>query len=231
MPTALLDQARWSDLRTARGTGCRRFCAASGPEIECQGEGVHLKSFLYRAYARRLASDADFAGPEGVRPWHSKAWRLHLWETMRFLSSLLLVLSALPAFAQADIFPDKATKRAVRQLEPGTVSAENRSFLKGKMKSHNKDMRDLTIAVATLRMNEVERFAQGLANEPRLDRSMGTASKLPDRFFDVQDQLKKTAQALADAGKADNVTLVVDTFHELMAQCVACHASFKDPAR
>jgi hypothetical protein len=140
---------------------------------------------------------------------------------------LLLSLLAVPAFAQGSIFPDKATQDAARKLEPDVVSDEARAFLKGKMKGHNKDMRDLSIAVAIAKSSEVQRLAQGLANMPRLDRAAAASVKLPERFFELQDQLRKTAQELSDAGKAEDVKLSVEKYQALVAQCVSCHLSYK----
>jgi|GEM_PF-4364573 hypothetical protein len=140
---------------------------------------------------------------------------------------LLAAVFAAPAFAQGSIFPDKATKDAAKKLEPQVLADETRLFLKGKMKGHNKEMRDLTIAVATAKLSEVQRLAQGLANAPRLDRSMGQSAKLPERFFELQDLLKKTSQELSDAGKANDMNASVEKFQTLITHCVACHASFK----
>ena len=127
----------------------------------------------------------------------------------RFMRTVLLVASlvAAPALAQASIFPDANTKKAARQLELANVSEESRAFIKSKMKNHGKELRDLSIAVATLRLSEVQRLAQGMANEPRLDSSSGPAMKLPPRFF----ELSATEQ----------------NFSQVMGNCIACHATFK----
>jgi hypothetical protein len=144
---------------------------------------------------------------------------------MRTLISLCLV--AVPAFAQdTSIFPDKTTRDA-RQVSPDLITEETRAFLKAKMKGHNKDMRDLSIAVATVKMSEVQRLAQGVANMPRLDPAGGPAAKLPARFFELQDLLRKTAQDLADAGKANDMTVSLAKYQELIGHCVVCHATFK----
>lgn len=139
----------------------------------------------------------------------------------------LTILIAVPALAQNSIFPDKATRDAAKQLEPAELSAESRIFLKGKMKLHIKDMRDLSIAVAVINMAEVQRLAQGVANAPRLDRNMGPASLLPERFFDLQDELKKNAQTLSDAGKANDAQASLAAYQQLVSTCVTCHATFK----
>ncbi|MFO0593891.1 MAG: hypothetical protein U0228_01265 [Myxococcaceae bacterium] len=145
---------------------------------------------------------------------------------MRTALLTLLTLAA-PALAQESIFPTKSEKDAAKQLEPEVLSNENKAFLKGKMKNHIKDMKDLSIAVATVKLKEVERLAQGIANAPRLDRNMGEASKLPTRFFDLQDELKKKAQTLADAGKANDMNASLAGYQDLISTCVMCHATFK----
>ena len=43
-----------------------------------------------------------------------------------------------------------------------------------------------------MKLSEVQRLALDIANEPRLDPSAGAAEKLPPRFFELQDVLKKT---------------------------------------
>jgi hypothetical protein len=139
----------------------------------------------------------------------------------------LLALVAVPALAQNSIYPDESSKKAARQLEPESLSAESKAFLKGKMKSHIKDMRDLSIAVALVNLSEVQRLAQGIANAPRLDSAMGPASQLPSLFFDMQNQLRKTAQELSDAGKAGDMNGSIEKYQSLIAQCAACHATFK----
>lgn len=142
-------------------------------------------------------------------------------------SLLLVTLFAVPAFAQGSVFPDQATKDAARKFEPEKVSEESRAFLKSKMKSHIKDMKDLSIAVATIRATEVQRLAQGIANQPRLDKTTAEANQLPVRFFELQDELKKNAQTLSDAGKANSMDGMLSGYQNLVSTCMQCHAAFK----
>lgn len=148
-------------------------------------------------------------------------------EAMRTGLLFGLVAVASPVFAQGSIFPDKATKEVMKQFEPESVSSEARAFLKMKMKNHVKDMKDLSVAVATIKLGDVERLAQGIANQPRLDPNVGQATQLPPQFFELQNLLKQTAQELADAGKANDMHASVDKYRELVGQCVACHAAFR----
>lgn len=140
---------------------------------------------------------------------------------------LLLAVFAAPAFAQGSIFPDEATKKAARLLEPGAISEENRDFLRSKMKDHSKEMKDLSVSVATVKLADVQRLAQAMANEPRLDRAVGPAAKLPARFFELQDLLRKTSQELADTAKANDMSATSLKYHQVVELCVSCHASFK----
>ena len=140
---------------------------------------------------------------------------------------LLAALVAAPAFAQGSIFPDKATRKAARQLEAVTISEDVRAFLKGKMKEHGRQVKELSVALATLRFGEVQRLAQDIANEPRIDASVGPAMKLPPRFFELQEEMKKKAQALSDAAKADQMSGSLEKYTLVVEGCMACHAAFK----
>lgn len=140
---------------------------------------------------------------------------------------LTALLFAVPVLADESIFPSKEQQKAARQLEADTLSDANKAFLKGKMKHHNKDMKELSIAVATLKASEVQRLAQGVANAPRLDPNMGESSQLPKRFFELQEELKKNANALVEAGKANDMNAMLGEYQKLVTTCASCHATFR----
>lgn len=137
-----------------------------------------------------------------------------------------LVVLSLPAVAE-DGTPAVEIGKIPRQLEAETLSDASRVFLKTKMKNHVKDMKELSIAVAIMKMTEVQRLAQGVANAPRLDPTVGPAAQLPPRFFELQNELKKNAQAVSDAGKANDANGVLSHYQALIATCTTCHLSFK----
>lgn len=139
----------------------------------------------------------------------------------------LVALVAAPAFAQGSIFPSKTTKRLARQLEPGNVSEEVKAFLKASMKDHAKEMKDLSVAVAIVNFADTQRLAQAIANQPRLDPSIGPAAKLPPRYFELQALQKKTAQDLSDVAKGNDMSATLERYSELVEHCMACHAAFK----
>jgi cytochrome c556 len=140
-------------------------------------------------------------------------------------SMILCIAIASTAFAQESIFPTKAQKQMARHLEPATVTEESRAFLKTKMKHHAKEMKDLSVAVATVKPDDVKRLAQFIADEARLDPAVGPATKLPKRFFELQEAQKKIAGELAATG--DDLQAMQDKYGQLVEQCVACHAAFK----
>lgn len=140
---------------------------------------------------------------------------------------VLIALVAAPAFAQGSIFPTPSTKKAAKQLELANVSEESKTFLRTKMKNHGKELQELALAVATVRLPDVQRLAQDIANQPRLDSSSGPAMKLPARFFELQDDLRKNAQALSDSAKANDASVTHEKFSQVMENCMACHAAFK----
>lgn len=118
-----------------------------------------------------------------------------------------------------------------RLLEPQKVSSEAKNFLKSKMKLHNKDMRDLVLAISTLKYDEAKKFAQGIASAPRLDKSAGASIELPAAYFTLQDALKKQAETIAAACEAKNPDDLATTFSLMMRTCVSCHNAFLVPMR
>lgn len=151
---------------------------------------------------------------------------MHFFRAMRTSVFLVIALAA-PVFAQGSIFPDDATQKAAKRFEPSTISEESRAFLKTKMKRHGKELQELSTAVATLRFTEVQRLAQAIANQPRLDSTSGPAMKLSPRFFELQDELRKNAQALSDAAKANEMSAMHETFSLVTQNCMSCHAAFR----
>lgn len=130
------------------------------------------------------------------------------------------------ARAQGSIFPSKQERALARHLDPAAVSAEARTFLKGKMKAHGKDLRELSMAVATLNFVEAKRFAQGIANQPRLDPNTPGANALPADYFALQENLKKLAgELVTSAEQADDQELVTAYAH-LVQTCASCHHAF-----
>ena len=103
---------------------------------------------------------------------------LHPFRVMRTINLVVLLLAA-PAFAQGSIFPDKNQKLVARQLEASAITEDVRAFLKLKMKAHAKEMKGLSVAVATVRLGEVQRLAQEDRKSTRLNSSHVVTSRMP----------------------------------------------------
>lgn len=145
---------------------------------------------------------------------------------MRLLVVAIIVTS-FSALAQESVFPSKEERKMARLLEPQQVTAEVKAFLKLKMKAHNKDMRDLVLAVATLKYDEAKRFAQGIANSPRL---ADEATPAP-AFKTLQDALKKDATAVVEACEKKDPDALAASFDSMMATCMSCHNAYLVPLR
>lgn len=116
-------------------------------------------------------------------------------------------------------------------LQEQAMSSEVRAFLKSKMRTHNKDMRDLVMAVSTLRFDEAKKWAQGIANAPRLDPSQHTKLELSPAFYALQDLLKKQATSVAQACDAADSDALAASFNQMMNTCIGCHKAFMLPIR
>jgi hypothetical protein len=146
--------------------------------------------------------------------------------------SVVLSLSAISALAQpGSVFPTKEEKDMAKLLQEQAMSSEVRAFLKGKMKSHNKDMRDLVMAVATLRFDDAKKWSQGIANTPRLDANSSGKLELPPSFFALQDVLRKQAGAVVTAAEAKNADELVTSFTTMVGTCAGCHKAFMTPVK
>lgn len=150
---------------------------------------------------------------------------------MRARLTLFVVASLVSpaALAQGSVFPSPEQKKVAQLLQPSEVSAEARKFLKGQMKSHAKEMNQLSVATATLKYEQVKKLATAVSNDPRLDPAVGPASKLPKGFFDLQDYLKKRALSLAEVTDAKDPDALAAAYEDLVVTCMACHWAFLPP--
>jgi hypothetical protein len=107
-----------------------------------------------------------------------------------------------------------------------------RSFVKGRMANHARNMTDLIAAIMSLDYAAIDRGARGIAAGGDLARPLtGDASELnaqlPERFFDYQDDLRKNALTLAEAAQRADARGVADAYGHLSESCVNCHAAYR----
>ncbi len=100
-----------------------------------------------------------------------------------------------------------------------------------RMVNHGTDLGTLVNAAIILDLESVEFHAREIANEPTLSRPMpGEADTLsaavPKRFFDLQDQLKLQAKALAEAAHQRDKNKVAHTFGQIAETCMVCHSEY-----
>lgn len=145
---------------------------------------------------------------------------------MRLLA-VVLTVTAVCAAAQESVFPSKQERAMAKLLEPQAVNAEAKAFIKKKMKAHNKDMRDLVLAVATLKYDEARRYAQGIANSPRLAEEATPAPA----FKTLQDTLRADASAIVAACEKKDPDELKAAFSSTMATCMSCHNAYLVPLR
>jgi hypothetical protein len=107
-----------------------------------------------------------------------------------------------------------------------------RDLLRRKMERHGKDAKDLLFSVTLLQYDMARTAAQSISAEPRLVRPTEGSSDaelnslLPPRFFDLQDEARKHAQALAIAAEKRDHKALAQSYGKLMETCVSCHAAY-----
>jgi cytochrome c556 len=119
-----------------------------------------------------------------------------------------------------------------RLAPPEDLSGTARHILRSRMASHADDMGALVGAVMVLDYRSVEERARHISADVSLARPLtGDAtelnSALPDRFFDLQDQLKVHAGNLRSAAAKNDALGVASSYGKLSETCVSCHASYR----
>jgi hypothetical protein len=114
---------------------------------------------------------------------------------------------------------------------PDYIPPELREVLKRRMKHHKEDMGKLLFGVALLKREEAKAAAESIASEPRLARPLPGGEDelnalLPERFFTLQDELKRRATDVAEAAAHKNDTALAASFGKLAETCVACHSVY-----
>jgi hypothetical protein len=149
---------------------------------------------------------------------------------------LILVLVSAAAAGLACAAPGLPSSRPDLDLpEPGWLRPQAREMLTARMQRHGDDMMFLMASVVLLSHDGAEALAGQIAAEPRIGRP-GPGERdtlnalLPTRFFDLQDQLRDRARAVADAARARDDARLVKAYGQLAETCVSCHSAYlRDP--
>ena len=115
--------------------------------------------------------------------------------------------------------------------DPEHIPDVARRLLSERMATHGQDMSDLVWAMLFVDERSVEDIARNIAAQPRLARpttndATELSSQLPPAFFDLQDDLGKSARRLADEARERNIDNMADAYGALTATCVRCHAAY-----
>jgi hypothetical protein len=109
-----------------------------------------------------------------------------------------------------------------------------RALLHERMRGHADRLQRLTAAVVLLRYDEARVVASEVSAGPWLTRPTAAApdalnSLLPPRFFDLQEALRQSADAVrVAAAERDNAALAKG-LARVTETCVSCHSAYLQP--
>jgi hypothetical protein len=141
-------------------------------------------------------------------------------------STVLVGSLALAGFLGAAVFlrPSPAGKGELGR--PAAIPAAMLNVVRTKMGRHDVQMKALFERVILLDDDGVARAAGEIFDEPSLARPL-TGDELngvlPERFFVLQDELRRRARQLVIASGRHDRTAVANEFAELSKACLGCH--------
>lgn len=145
---------------------------------------------------------------------------------MKNALALLAAAGALLGATPAEPGPEPRKPRTELPT-PAHLPAGARMLLLERMGNHRVDMSRLSQAVLFLDHEEAGALARRIAEEPRLAEP-GDADELnsliPPRFFELQDELRERAEALAAAARKGDDAAIAKAYGRLNETCVRCHA-------
>ena len=111
---------------------------------------------------------------------------------------------------------------------PEKLAPAVRAALRQGMARHGHDMTEMVWAVMLLDYDGVGRAAERIAAETPLPRPTAPGAnevnaQLPERFYQLQDQLRAQAVRLAAAARTQGADELTDAYGELSRTCVGCH--------
>jgi hypothetical protein len=148
----------------------------------------------------------------------------------QIISGVLITLLSQPA-PSASSQPLSKKEAALRLKTPEYLPEAARDLLRERMERHGDSMMMLMATVLMLNFQATEQLATNIATEPRLVRPLrgdtdSLNTRLPTKFFDLQDQLVQRARTVAKAAKSRNEGQVVKAYGSLAETCVACHSTY-----
>jgi hypothetical protein len=141
-------------------------------------------------------------------------------------STVLVGSVVLAGFVGAAIFLRPTSSAKEELARPVAIPEAMLSVIRTKMGRHDLQMKALVERVVLLDDDGVARAAGAIFDEPSLARPI-TGDELngvlPERFFVLQDELRRRARLLVAASGRHDRTAVANEFAELSKTCLACH--------
>jgi hypothetical protein len=128
--------------------------------------------------------------------------------------------------------PESSSARPQPKLHaPDWLPVQAREMLASRMQRHGEEMMYLTAMVLTVNYEGAAHLAQHIAEEPRIPRptsgEQGTISQLlPERFFQLQDELNERAKSMAAAAREQEEGKMIAAYSRLTETCVSCHVLY-----
>jgi hypothetical protein len=111
-------------------------------------------------------------------------------------------------------------------VKPERIPAAMARVIATKMARHDLQMRTLVSRVVLLDDDGIARAAGEIFDEPALARPLAgdeLNGLLPERFYVLQDEMRKQTRQLVVASGRHDRAAVANEFAALMKTCIACH--------
>lgn len=160
---------------------------------------------------------------------------------MNLIAAVAAFMTGCASQPAADRPPQEA--QLVRAISPPSrleppehLSGTARMVLRNRMASHARDMGDLTSAIMLLQYDRIRDRADAVAADaswarPLTQDATELNSALPERFFELQDELRVQARSLSGAAEQMKALAVADAYGRLSETCVRCHAVYREGSK
>ncbi len=106
-----------------------------------------------------------------------------------------------------------------------------RASIRNRMQNHGDDTENLLWATLMLDYELTEGIAKVISKEPTLARPQEDDlttinAMLPPEFFDLQDELVTSVDAIGRAAKARNDEAIASEYGKIVKTCISCHSLY-----
>jgi len=124
-----------------------------------------------------------------------------------------------------------AAPMAPKRLKtPGYLPTAARELLGKRMETHGINVMRLSISAILLDYDDVSEAAKNIVAELGVKHVRNSAdvldAALPQRFFDLQNQLRSRAQTLAEVAQKRSAPDMSAAYSRVTETCIACHSVY-----